>query len=133
MNYITLKQYKKNIIASFVFFALAWVFFLLYFQNIIIWLSFLAFTLLCMTIPIRHIIRYKKLSGICEQYSRQVGKVEDYKQRKRKGMAAIVVNVNGETFLTEYYFLPDEAKRFVGDIVTCAYIEDELFIYEIKN
>lgn len=93
-----------------------------------------AFTLgivICLVIMIYPIYRYKYLSKVCNYYPQQDGYVESYSSYK--GSASLAVSVKGEIFYTKRLFPRGEAKDLVGRTVTCAYIENELFIYNIKG
>lgn len=44
----------------------------------------------------------------------------------------VIANVDGKEYATSAYFTQEEAKEMVGKNVSCAIIDDTLFIYEIK-
>jgi hypothetical protein len=87
--------------------------------------------LICSIVAGYPIYKYISLSKVCNYYSQQEGYVESY--RLYKGYASLAVSVKGEIFHTKRMFPRGEAKDLVGRTVTCAYIDNELFIYNIKG
>ncbi len=150
MNYFTLKQYKRNIFVSLVVFVPFSLFFFYGFlyiilddyliteEKVILGSSMLIMVLACLFDPSYSIYRYKKLSGLCKYYNKYDGVIEGHlctriRRKRLWRWAYLTVRLNDEIFHTKPIFSPQEARCLIGKKVTCAYIEDELFIYEIKN